>query len=45
MIARGVTRSVTVEAPGFLDYHQQVLGQNELVREIIAEARARNTAA
>ena len=37
----GAKWSVTLEAPGSVSYVDQVLGENEAMHEIIAEARAR----
>ena len=38
-IERGVKWSVTLEAPGSISYPAQVLGQNDLMHEIIREAQ------
>ena len=40
-IERGAQWSVTLEAPGSLSYPAQVLGQNDMVHEILREARSR----
>jgi predicted deacylase len=37
---QGTPRTVTLEAPGSLDYTQMVLGENQMVHHILAELRA-----
>ena len=39
--AQGTPRTVTLEAPGSLDYMQMVLGENAMVHAIVGELRAR----
>lgn len=44
-IANGARWSITLEAPGSVSYVDQVLGENELMHQLIASARARVYAA
>jgi len=41
-IKAGAKWSVTLEAPGSLDYMAQVLGQNDMVHEIVTEAKSKS---